>query len=101
MVTKVIIKNNEKSPLNYLPDLDNFSNGSEFEFKSGVNIIVGENGCGKTTILEDDAATPAFLLAARTFFTLSKYTILLYFNCILLTTSDVLSGLRLSVIIIS
>lgn len=51
MVTKVIIKNNEKSPLNYLPDLDNFSNGSEFEFKPGVNIIVGENGCGKTTLM--------------------------------------------------
>ena len=51
MVTKLVIKDNQKTPLNYLPNLDNFSNGSEFDFKSGVNIIVGENGCGKTTLM--------------------------------------------------
>ena len=51
MVYKVVIKDNNKSPLKYLSDLDNFQNGKEFIFKPGVNIIVGENGCGKTTLM--------------------------------------------------
>lgn len=32
--------------------MKNFKNGTEFNFKSGVNIIVGENGCGKTTLMK-------------------------------------------------
>jgi len=51
MVYKVAIKDNKKSPLGYLPDLDKFQNGKEYTFKPGVNIIVGENGCGKTTLM--------------------------------------------------
>ena len=51
MVYKVVIKDNKKSPIRYLPDLDNFQNGKEFIFKPGINIIVGENGCGKTTLM--------------------------------------------------
>ena len=51
MVYKVVIKDNKKSPIHYLPDLDSFQNGKEFIFKPGVNIIVGENGCGKTTLM--------------------------------------------------
>lgn len=52
MVYKVVIKDNKKSPIRYLPDLNNFKNGKEFIFKPGVNIIVGENGCGKTTLMK-------------------------------------------------
>ena len=52
MVYKVAIKDNEKAPLHYLPDLDNFKNGMEYVFKPGVNLIVGENGCGKTTLMK-------------------------------------------------
>ncbi len=51
MVYKVQIKNNKKAPIRYLLDLPNFKNGKEYTFKAGVNIIVGENGCGKTTLL--------------------------------------------------
>lgn len=51
MVTKVIIKDNTNTPLRYIADLENFKNGTEYEFKAGVNIIVGENGSGKTTLL--------------------------------------------------
>ena len=51
MVYKVIIKDNKKSPIRYLSDLDNFQNSKEFIFKPGVNVIVGENGCGKTTLI--------------------------------------------------
>lgn len=51
MVTKVKINDNKRAPLGYLNDLKNFRNGTEYVFKPGVNIIVGENGCGKTTLL--------------------------------------------------
>lgn len=51
MVTKVVIKDNTKSPIHYIEDLKAFKNGMEYEFKSGVNIIVGENGSGKTTLM--------------------------------------------------
>ena len=52
MVYKVVIKDNKKSPIRYLPDLNNFQNGKEFIFKPGVNLIIGENGCGKTTLMK-------------------------------------------------
>lgn len=52
MITKVVINDNTKSPVRYIADLDNFKNGKEYTFKDGVNIIVGENGCGKTTLLK-------------------------------------------------
>lgn len=51
MVTKVAIKDNTRSPIRYINSLDNFKNGTEYIFKPGVNIIVGENGCGKTTLM--------------------------------------------------
>lgn len=51
MVTKVVITDNMKSPIRYIADLKAFKNGTEYEFHSGVNIIVGENGCGKTTLM--------------------------------------------------
>lgn len=51
MVEKVVIRDNSKSPIRYIENLDNFKNGTEYVFKPGVNVIVGENGCGKTTLL--------------------------------------------------
>lgn len=51
MVYKVSIKDNQNTPIPYLQDLDSFKNGREYIFKPGVNIIVGENGCGKTTLM--------------------------------------------------
>lgn len=51
MVTKVYIKDNKTSPIHYLSDIEAFTNGKEYTFNPGVNIIVGENGCGKTTLL--------------------------------------------------
>lgn len=52
MVEKVVIRNNENSPLSYLKEFDAFKNGTEYKFRPGVNIIVGKNGCGKTTLLK-------------------------------------------------
>lgn len=51
MVTKVVITDNANSPLRYISELKAFKNGTEYEFKPGVNIIVGENGSGKTTLM--------------------------------------------------
>lgn len=51
MVHKVKITNNKNSPIHYLPKLKAFKRSTEFIFKEGVNIIVGENGCGKTTLM--------------------------------------------------
>lgn len=51
MVYSVKIKNNKKSALYYIDKLKGFENGTEYHFKPGVNIIVGENGCGKTTLM--------------------------------------------------
>lgn len=51
MIYKVKIKDNKKTPLRYLSDLDNFQNGKQYVFTPGVNLIVGENGCGKTTLM--------------------------------------------------
>lgn len=51
MVHKVKIKDNTNAPLCYLSDLDNFQNGKQYVFTPGINIIVGENGCGKTTLM--------------------------------------------------
>lgn len=52
MLYKVKITDNTKSPIYYISDLENFQNGKEYIFKPGVNVIVGENGCGKTTLMK-------------------------------------------------
>lgn len=52
MIERVLIRDNKNSPLRYLSDLDAFKNGTEYDFKPGVNVIVGENGSGKTTLLK-------------------------------------------------
>lgn len=52
MVYKVTIEDNKNTPIKYLADLKAFKNGTEYTFNSGVNIIVGENGCGKTTLMK-------------------------------------------------
>ena len=51
MIEKVVIKDNKKTPIKYLSDLKSFKNGTEYIFKPGVNVIIGENGCGKTTLM--------------------------------------------------
>ena len=52
MIEKVVIKDNKRSPLYYLPKIEAFKTGTEFLFKPGVNVIVGNNGCGKTTLMK-------------------------------------------------
>ena len=52
MIERVLIRDNKNAPLHYLSDLYAFKNGTEYVFKPGVNVIVGENGSGKTTLLK-------------------------------------------------
>lgn len=51
MIEKVVIKDNKNATKWYLYKLPAFKNGKEYTFTDGVNVIVGENGCGKTTLL--------------------------------------------------
>lgn len=50
MLTKVTIQDNTNTPLSYIPKL--WDNGASWEFRPGVNIVVGENGSGKSTLLK-------------------------------------------------
>lgn len=52
MITKVQITDNTKLPLKYAKELDAFKNGKEYNFKGGVNVIIGKNGSGKTTLMK-------------------------------------------------
>ena len=38
MIEKVKIIENKNTPLSYLPDVECFGNGVEFNFKNGVNV---------------------------------------------------------------
>ena len=51
MIERIKITDNENATKWYLHKLPAFKNGKEYVFNDGVNIIVGENGCGKTTLL--------------------------------------------------
>ena len=52
MIQKIVIRDNKRAPFRYVADLKAFKNGKEYLFKPGVNVIVGENGCGKTTLMK-------------------------------------------------
>lgn len=51
MLQRVLIKDNTNLPLSYASDLETFRNGTEYNFKPGINIIVGPNGSGKSTLI--------------------------------------------------
>lgn len=51
MITSVKIKDNTKVPWHYISELEAFSNGTEYNFNAGVNVIIGHNGCGKSTLM--------------------------------------------------
>lgn len=51
MIHKIKINNNKNTHIKYLEKLECFANGVEYNFTPGINIIVGDNGCGKTTLM--------------------------------------------------
>ena len=70
MIERVVIRDNKNAPLHYLSNLDVFKNGTEYVFKPGVNVIVGENGSGKTTLLK---LIERYLLVDKTECSLGMY----------------------------
>lgn len=50
MIKSIKITDSKKLPLRYADYI--FKNGQIFEFKPGINIIVGENACGKSTLMK-------------------------------------------------
>lgn len=52
MIESVIIKDINKVPIKYMVDIPIFLTKKKFEFKEGINIIIGPNGCGKSTLLK-------------------------------------------------
>lgn len=62
MIHKIAIRDNKNTPVRYLSELKAFKNGKEYVFKPGVNVIVGENGCGKTTLMK---LIQAYMLVGR------------------------------------
>ena len=51
MLKRVLIEDNTNLPLSYAKDLKAFKNGIEYNFRPGINIIIGPNGCGKSTLM--------------------------------------------------
>lgn len=53
MIGKVTIADNKMLPrrMQYAAGLDAFADGREYDFRPGINIIIGRNGCGKSTLL--------------------------------------------------
>lgn len=50
MIKSIKITDPKKLPFNYAEKV--FKKGQVFKFKPGINIIVGENGCGKSTLIK-------------------------------------------------
>lgn len=51
MIRRIDFSDIKNTPIGYLGGIDFFSKNKSITFKSGVNVIVGLNGCGKTTLL--------------------------------------------------
>jgi hypothetical protein len=51
MIQRIDFTDINNAPISYLSDIDFFKKNKSVSFKSGVNVIVGLNGCGKTTLL--------------------------------------------------
>lgn len=51
MLSSIKIIDNTDCQLDYVSKLPAFANGTEYTFKPGVNIIIGPNGCGKSSLM--------------------------------------------------
>ena len=50
MIKRIDFSNIKNAPIGYLEGIDFFNKNKSVTFKSGINVIVGLNGCGKTTL---------------------------------------------------
>lgn len=51
MISSVKINDNNKTPFKYVSNIKAFTNGSEFTFKPGVNVIIGKTEAGNQRLL--------------------------------------------------
>lgn len=51
MIKRIDFSDIKNAPIGYLGGIDFFNKNKSITFKSGINVIVGLNGCGKTTLL--------------------------------------------------
>nr|DAQ75139.1 MAG TPA: Rad50 [Crassvirales sp.] len=51
MIRRIDFSDIKNTPIGYLGGIDFFNKNKSITFKSGINVIVGLNGCGKTTLL--------------------------------------------------
>lgn len=51
MIKRIDFSDIKNTPIGYLGGIDFFNKNKSITFKSGINVIVGLNGCGKTTLL--------------------------------------------------
>ena len=65
MIKSIIIDNNKNLPLKYSYKLKSLKNGARFDFINGVNIIIGKNSSGKSTLLNNIAS---YLLCAHNYY---------------------------------
>ena len=52
MIKSVTIRDAGNAPYAYIADIPALKEGTTIEFKPGINIIVGANGCGKSTLIK-------------------------------------------------
>lgn len=52
MIKSVTIRDAGCAPYSYIADIPALKEGTTIEFKPGINIIVGANGCGKSTLIK-------------------------------------------------
>lgn len=97
MITKVQITDNSKLPLKYAKELDAFKNDKTYNFKGGVNVIIGKNGSGKTTLMK---MISDYMLCQNTLYSqipdLSNYGILKFNEMFIQNESELLDGIKIS-----
>lgn len=52
MIRSVTVRDARCAPYSYVADIPALKEGTTIEFKPGINIIVGANGCGKSTLIK-------------------------------------------------
>ena len=92
MITSVEIIDNTYTPLIYLKELKSFRTGAKYEFKKGINIIVGPNGCGKSTLIK---LISSFTFCENTMVTELPKEVIEYSKIFKDDTENILDGVKI------